>query len=141
MKSALAQDAGRRTSSTLWRSGAHPLPVDFPIFKVFGDAELPSIVIWFNPMRYDKFAGEASTTFFIKSCNGRRYSIDPELADCLIDSECKLPIQNRRPKRLIVVEIEFAKAGVKTPNNIFIVLVDDHGGGAEDHEVEVEDCH
>jgi hypothetical protein len=46
-------------------SGAHPLPVYFSIFKVIRNAEFSGIVIGFDPVGYDEFAGEGCSTFFI----------------------------------------------------------------------------
>jgi len=132
-----------------WRTGgpslgtcsSHPLPIYFPVLEVLRNAELSCVIIWFNPMGYDKFAGEASTTFFIKPCNGRRDGVDSEFSNALVNRKRKFTVHNRRPKRLIVVELVFAKAGVKTPNNIVVVLVDDENSSAEDDKVEVEHCH
>src|SRR6516164_507108 len=105
------------------------------------NSEFSGVVIWLNSVGDYEFAGEASSTFFIKPCNGRRNILDPELSHALINRKREFPVQYRRPKRLIVVEIVFTQAGVKTPNNIVVVLVDDENAGAEDNQVEVQHRH
>jgi hypothetical protein len=62
-----------------------------------------------------------------------------ELFRRLRNSVSKLPSKDARAKLTIVINIILAQARINASDDIVEVLVDEHGGGAEDDEVEIED--
>src|SRR4029453_17041076 len=114
-----------------------PFPIDFSELELPRDIELLWIDIRLYCMGYNDFSGQASFLLVVQSADLIATVLVSELVDNLRNCQGELSEEPQRPHLSVVINIVFAKAGVVTMDNVFVILINQHYSRAKDNQIKV----
>src|SRR5712664_1043775 len=140
VETTLFQKARGKCTPALRRRRASPLPIAFAVLEVGGNSVSSGFVVRFDSMSYDYLSGETRALVLVETRNTWTDVLQTPSFHNLLHGISEFSIEHVNEIELCVdVGVELPEAGVDAIDDIAEVLVDDHRGGAEDDQVEIED--